>query len=157
VVSAAGAFVDVLSVNHYEVTSDAVSVIPELGTYLSTDAWLSQFAASGNKPVLISEFSARADDTGLPNTLPLQLVTPTYADQSDRAGVLKRYGRAMADSPQVIGLHWFQFVDEPPGGRFDGEDSNWGLVSATDQPYAEVVDAAHAVGPELAYARALDD
>jgi agarase len=43
--------------------------------------------------------------------------------------------------PEAVGYHWFQFVDEPKQGRFDGEDSNYGLVDVQDHPYQEFVDA----------------
>jgi agarase len=32
-------------------------------------------------------------------------------------------------------------VDEPKEGRFDGEDSNYGLVDIQDRPYQEFVEA----------------
>lgn len=30
------------------------------------------------------------------------------------------------------GLHWFQWVDQPAAGRWDGENSNLGLVNKDD-------------------------
>src|SRR4029079_6870822 len=36
---------------------------------------------------------------------------------------------------EVIGVHWFQYADEPRGGRDDGEDYNFGLVDIDDRPY----------------------
>ena len=44
-----------------------------------------------------------------------------------------------ARRPNIIGTHWFQYYDEPQGGRADGEDYNMGLVDIYDQPYEEVV------------------
>ena len=35
-----------------------------------------------------------------------------------------------------------QLVDEPPGGRFDGENSNFGLVSTSDVPWQALVERA---------------
>ena len=152
---AAGPHVDVISANHYEVTDDARTLIPALGTYLPTDGWLAELAVATGKPVLISEFASRADDAGLPNSKPFQIVTPVYATQAARADALERYGRALAEAPHLVGLHWFQWVDEPASGRFDGEDSNWGLVAKTDEPYAELTERAAAVGPIYAYGAAL--
>ena len=31
--------------------------------------------------------------------------------------------------------HWFEWVDEPEEGRFDGENSNYGRVDIQDHPY----------------------
>ncbi len=52
----------------------------------------------------------------------------------------------MYASPWVLGDAWFEYVDEPAGGRTgDGENSNWGLVSVNDVPYQTMVDAARAM------------
>jgi hypothetical protein len=37
--------------------------------------------------------------------------------------------------PYVVGLHWFEWADEPPQGRFDGENCNYGLVDIHDKEY----------------------
>src|SRR5208337_4627595 len=37
--------------------------------------------------------------------------------------------------PNVVGAHWFQYCDEPFGGREDGEDYNMGLVDISNRPY----------------------
>ena len=40
------------------------------------------------------------------------------------------------------GWHWWQWVDEPRGGRWpDGENSNYGVVDINDEPYAALGDA----------------
>ena len=39
----------------------------------------------------------------------------------------------------MVGLHWFQYYDHPPGGRDDGEDYNFGLVDIHDRPYEELI------------------
>jgi hypothetical protein len=43
--------------------------------------------------------------------------------------------------PEMIGTHWFQWVDQPATGRFDGENYNIGLVDVTDRPYPDLVAA----------------
>jgi agarase len=51
----------------------------------------------------------------------------------------------------VVGDHWFEWADQPPGGRFDGEDNNFGLVSNADEAYAvftNSVTAVHAEAPD---------
>ena len=37
--------------------------------------------------------------------------------------------------PYLIGLHWFEWADESPQGRFDGEDCDYGLVDIHDKEY----------------------
>ena len=46
--------------------------------------------------------------------------------------------------PEAVGYHWFEWVDEPKEGRFDGEDSNYGLVDITDKPYQDLVETVRA-------------
>ncbi|WP_218398104.1 agarase [Alteromonas lipotrueae] len=65
------------------------------------------------------------------------------ADQKDRAKMYQQYMQSVADHPNMVGAHWFQYVDSPITGRaFDGENYNVGFVSVTDIPYKELVDSA---------------
>jgi hypothetical protein len=41
--------------------------------------------------------------------------------------------------PAAVGYQWFEWCDEPRQGRFDGENSNYGLVNIEDQPYSQFV------------------
>jgi hypothetical protein len=65
----------------------------------------------------------------------------TVATQAERARGAARAAQLLAGMPNVIGLHWFQYADEPPGGRADGEDYNFGLVDIDDHPYEALLDA----------------
>jgi hypothetical protein len=91
--------------------------------------------------VLITEYSwsARDNQSGDPNTKGAMVVVGT---QADRAEHLARYANQALALPYVVGLHWFAWADEPPGGRFDGEDQNYGLVDVHDGTY-ELLTAAH--------------
>jgi hypothetical protein len=84
------------------------------------------------KPILIGEFSFKALDSGLPNTKgagkPLQT-------QQERAEGFTHYAGALMKQPFIIGYHWFEYADEPAEGRFDGENSNYGLVNIKDEPW----------------------
>jgi hypothetical protein len=83
-----------------------------------------------DRPILIGEFSYRAADAGLPNTLPPFF--PTLATQAERAQATGTYLRRVLARPYVVGAHWFQYMDQPATGRFDGENQNFGLVTITD-------------------------
>jgi hypothetical protein len=61
------------------------------------------------------------------------------------------YVEHTAAHPEVIGTHWFQWIDQPALGRNDGENYNIGWVDVTDRPYDELVEAA-----KLTHARLLD-
>ncbi len=117
------------------------------------------------KPVLVTEFSWRAvqNRSGDRN---LKGADVTVATQADRARRYTRSVERLAALPEVIGFHWFQYFDQPPGGRFDGEDSNYGIVDLEDEPYEPLwsamrdmngrVAALHAASP-LALPVALGD
>jgi hypothetical protein len=53
--------------------------------------------------------------------------------------VVQKALQNFARCPYIVGTHWFQYYDEPKGGRPDGEDYNMGLVDIYDRPYEEVV------------------
>jgi hypothetical protein len=90
------------------------------------------------KPVMITEFAFRAEDSGLPNT---QGAGPKVPNQQARAKAYTDYVTWLESLPEVVGYHWFEWVDEPKEGRFDGENSNYGLVDIRDDPYKEFVAA----------------
>ncbi|MEM2885611.1 MAG: right-handed parallel beta-helix repeat-containing protein, partial [Thermoproteota archaeon] len=90
-------------------------------------------------PVMLTEFSFKAMDSGLPNTKGAG--TP-LATQKDRAESYEKYVRKLVSEPYVVGYHWFEYADEPAEGRFDGENSNYGLVKISDEPWTVLVTGA---------------
>lgn len=152
VLEVAARSVDVVSVNFYEMTEDFDAAAIELSDgipLVGTHDTLAGFGAAG-KPVLIGEFSYRADDAGLPNTNPP--IFTTVATQADRAAALGNYVRCLLATPYAVGAHWFLHADQPAAGRADGEDQNVGLVDVEDRPYPEVTAALAELHAE-AYAR----
>jgi len=93
-------------------------------------------------PVIVSEFSFKAMDSGLPNTKGAGVPVKT---QSERAEYYEEYVKAAVVRPYVVGYHWFEYVDEPAEGRFDGENSNYGLVNIKDKPWTVLVEKATSV------------
>jgi hypothetical protein len=72
------------------------------------------------------------------------------ADQKARGAAYRRYLESVADLPNFVGCHWFQYIDEPVTGRWmDGENYNIGFVTVTDTPYTELVEAARGVHGEV--------
>jgi hypothetical protein len=100
------------------------------------------------KPILIGEFHFGALDRGM-----FHEGLGPRANQEERAAAYLAYVRSVADCPNFVGCHWFQYVDEPLTGRwFDGENYNIGLVDVTDTPYPELLAAAKKANAEV-YAR----
>ncbi|WP_031337820.1 hypothetical protein [Rhodopseudomonas sp. B29] len=122
VIAVAGRFCDVISLNCYD-------PLPDIA--------LTAYAATG-RPCLIGEFSFRGDDAGLANS---HGAGPRVPTQRDRADGFVRYTEAALRHPNLIGTHWFVHADQPAEGRWDGEDSNYGVVTIADEVYPELTKA----------------
>jgi hypothetical protein len=120
----------------------------------SPDGWIAHYyfdglrKLSGNKPVLISEwfYAAKENETGNSNNEHLMTV-PT---QTERAAGAAKAARNFARIPEIVGIHWFQYYDEPKGGRNDGEDYDFGLLDRRGRPYEKLVTALAAANQTLA-------
>lgn len=117
-------YADVISVTQY----DDAAFVP----------W--SYYAGLSKPVLISEFSFSCREG---NSFP-QMTFPRVDvnTQVDRAARARAYMDAALLNKNIIGLHWFTYVDQPITGRpIDAENYAFGLVDVTDRPYQELVGA----------------
>jgi len=120
----------------------------------SPDGWVAPYyfrgmrELSGGRPVLVSEwfYAARENRTGNRNNGHLM----TVDTQAQRAAGAAAAAAAFARVPELIGLHWFQYYDDPQGGRADGEDYDFGLVDARDRPYERLVAGLGRINPALA-------
>jgi hypothetical protein len=143
VLEAAGRHVDVVSINAYEYDLDPALVWPpaQFGFLpIESDGFLRAHHEASGKPILVSEFGFRAADSGLPNAWPP--VYPVLKTQAERAERFAAYVERCRAAPWVIGYHWYKYQDQPPEGRFDGENNNWGLVDLTDTPWPALVERA---------------
>ena len=94
---------------------------------------LQSIAKLTGKPTMITEFSFKAMDSGLPNT---KGAAKPVATQADRANGFAKYVEALAALPTCVGFHWFEYRDEPKEGRrLDGENSNYGVVRIDLTPW----------------------
>jgi hypothetical protein len=118
---------------------------------------LERITRLAGKPNLLSEFSFKAMDSGLPNT---KGAAKPVATQEDRAKEFASYVEALAALPGCVGYHWFQYRDQPKEGRrLDGENSNYGVVKIDGAPWETLttrmkdvnagLDASHAKAPVL--------
>ncbi len=111
----------------------------------SPEGWIAPYffaglhALSGGKPVLVTEwfYAAKENRTGNTNNGHLM----TVATQAERAEGAAAATVNYAALPDVVGMHWFQYYDDPKGGRADGEDYDFGLVDMMNQPYNRLVAA----------------
>jgi hypothetical protein len=96
------------------------------------------------KPILVTEFSWVAADnrTGDGNHIGPEVKVPTDRDRAER---YTRFVGTLMARPYLLGLHWFQWADEPEHGRAgDGEAGSFGLVDWQDHPYEALLAAATA-------------
>ncbi len=134
VLKAAGKYVDVMSINYYDLNPGLPEWLQSLEPdYVSVDDFLAEHYAAGGRPILITEWGYRAADSGLPNSFPP--IYPVLDTQAQRADAYEAYVRNVMQRPYFVGHHWFLYTDQPAEGRFDGEDSNFGLVTEKDVPY----------------------
>ncbi len=118
----AGGYFDVYSINSYSAPAPA----PTGDIFEKT-----------GKPVMIGEFHFGAIDRGLPST-GLRAVAST----ADRGRAYRCYLEQGFSRPELIGIHYFQWMDQPVAGRFDGENYNIGFNDILYRGYPELEEAA---------------
>jgi agarase len=150
VLRVAGRYVDVMSINFYDIGNWVVLIRGLCPDYLPVDDELARHFEVGGRPILVTEWGYRAADTGHPNSWPP--IYPVLADQPARAAAYEALVRRLLARPWFVGHHWFQWADQPREGRFDGENNNFGLVSLDDEPYAPLVERSAALS-QVAYER----
>jgi len=95
-----------------------------------------EIAKRSGKPVMIGEFHHGAVDRALPATG----ITGVLS-QEQRAAAYRNYIEQGFARPEMVGMHYFQWVDQPYYGRFDGENYNIGVVTLNNIPYPELTGA----------------
>ena len=113
----AGERFDVFSINGYGLTPPPTAEIAE----------------KSGKPVMIGEFHHGAVDRALPATGIVGVMS-----QEERAAAFRQYLEQGFARPELVGMHYFQWVDQPYYGRFDGENYNIGVVTTGNIPYDEL-------------------
>jgi hypothetical protein len=96
-----------------------------------------EIARISGKPVMIGEFHHGAVDRALPATGIIGVL-----NQDDRAAAFRNYIEQGFARPELVGMHYFQWIDQPYYGRFDGENYNIGIVTQGNLPYRELTEAA---------------
>lgn len=120
----AARYCDIVSINYYRYMCDDL-LLPD----------------GINKPIVIGEFHFGALDRGLPHTGLRNVMT-----QQQRKSMYQSYLTNGLKNPQIVGIHWFQYADEPYTGRFDGENYQIGFVDICDRPYEETIEGVRSIG-----------
>jgi hypothetical protein len=120
---------DVYSLNSYE--------------YVPSRAMLAHAYELTGRPLMIGEFHFGTPGRGLSAGL------RQVANDHERGVAYRYYVENAAAMPALMGAHWFQWMDEPNTGRFDGENYNIGFVDVTDQPYGDFLEGVKATHKDL--------
>jgi hypothetical protein len=104
---------------------------------------IARIATLLKKPVLIGEFHFGAAERGYAPSLVM------VKDQHERAVAYQYYVEHAAAQEAIVGTHYFQMVDQPVAGRFDGENYNIGFVDQVDMPYREMTAASKATARRM--------
>ena len=120
IASCMGAYMDVFSVNYY-------------CDRLSPSTLDSYYANTGDKPMILSEWSFGCADRGHAGGV------YNVSNQRDRGYYYRDYVENAAGRANVLGCEWFAYTDQAitgrPGGGENGERFQTGLVDVTDRPY----------------------
>ena len=148
---AAGQYVNVFSVDDYALTPGYARLIHILWPqYLLVEPNFANFERYAKIPIMVGEYSFIGETPQTPDTVPGTYAV--YPTQTARAHAYAKYIAPLYEqAPWVVGDEWFEYVDEPQGGRFDGENNNFGLVDVENQPYDELVtqmQLMHSIAPD---------
>jgi hypothetical protein len=111
--------------------------------YVPDRQYLEKLYQLTGRPIVIGEFHFGTPGRGLAAGL------RQTRNQAERGVAYRYYVENAAAMPALIGTHWFQWIDQPPTGRMDGENYNIGIVDVTDRPYRELVEAMQATHQRL--------
>ena len=101
------------------------------------------------RPIMITEFYVKGEDSGLPNTTGAGWVVPT---QADRGRFYQHYVLGLLESRACVGWHWFKYQDNDPAKKnaeLSNIDSNKGIVNIRYEPYTEFVDMMKEINREV--------
>ena len=137
---ASGPYLDVVSVNYYYVWTPKQSD-------------LAMWSKQSGRPILITEWYAKGEDSGLPNHNGAGWVVKT---QRDRGLFYQNFTLGLLSSSVCVGWHWLQYADNDPADTKtdpSNRDANKGIVNIRFEPYVPLLEAMKQVN-ERSYALA---
>jgi len=131
---------DVVTFNHYP------RIDFERGDLSDLAAVFEKYYALVSKPMMITEWSFPALDSGLPCQHGAGMRVDT---QTQKAKCYEVMQHLLFRLPFMVGSDYFMWSDEPELGISDTfpEDSNYGLVNVDDKPYPELTAMAARLNP----------
>lgn len=136
VFKAAGPYLDVLAVNYYR-------------TWTPSQEKLALWSKDSGRPILITEWYVKGEDSGLPNYSGAGWIVKS---QYDRGLFYQNFALGLIESKVCVGWHWFKYSDNDPsepGTDPSNRDSNKGIVTYQYQPYTPLLDAMKALNDRV--------
>ena len=112
ILAAAGKYTDVISINYY-------------GAWEPDNSTTNTWNDVGEKPILITEFYTKAEDSDLPNTDGAGWLVETQQNRSD---FFENFALKLLGCKSCVGWHWFRYIDN--------NDSNKGVLSENYDAYS---------------------
>lgn len=111
-----------------------------------------EFYRMGGRPMMVTEWSFPALDSGLPCT---KGAGQRFRTQAERARATEIYARTILGIPFMLGFDYFMWVDEPALGISSAfpENTNYGLINEDSVPYKPIVEAFQRVNTDAAALR----
>jgi len=136
----AGKYCDVVTVNVYawaDIDRNVVYHTRKPNSPRITEMFRKYSNLAGGKPLLVTEWSFPALDSGLPCT---GGAGQRFRTQAERTAATELYARTMLACPELVGYDYFMWVDEPALGMSPTfrEDCNYGLVAESGKVYPEI-------------------
>lgn len=101
-------------------------------------------ASSLDKPFVSGEWHFGTLDRGMLSNGAVGCVT-----QADRGVAAANYLLTALENPCCVGVHYFEFNDQPLLGRFDGENQQIGMIDVCNRPYDECVEKFAAINRDM--------
>ena len=128
VFAALGKHVDAVSVNYY-------------GAWSPEEKLLEMWNRESGKPVMVTEFYAKAENSGMANSSGAGWLVRS---QKDRGAFYQNFTLGLIESRVCIGWHWHRYADNDPDDlKLDpsNRDSNKGIVDNRYEPFPDLLDA----------------
>ena len=137
----AGKYCDLVTFNVYpwaDIDRNVVTMNRSANAERAADAFTRQYGYV-KKPMLVTEWSFPALDSGLPCT---GGAGQRFRTQRERTQATELFARTMLALPFLLGYDYFMWVDEPEEGISDAfpEDSNYGLINLQGVAYPEITE-----------------
>ncbi|MEI6749733.1 MAG: agarase [Bacteroidales bacterium] len=126
IIKAAGRYADIISINYY-------------GQWEPSQKHFDEWSAWTDRPILITEFYTKGDDSGLGNVSGAGWRVKT---QNDRGVFYENFCLKLLQMNNCVGWHWFRYMDNDPTDKTadpSNSDSNKGIVDNNYQYYNPLI------------------